>query len=93
MCGERFALTGEYVIGEHFKPSAGSNRRIKLANRSRCRIARIRKPGFPCFFAFAIDAFKNAAAQICLATHFDFGPYSFSRVAQFQRYAANRAHV
>src|SRR5437764_5359086 len=61
---ERLALTGEDVVSKHFKSPAGGNRGIKLANRSRCGIAWIRKSRLTRFFAFGIDALKNPPAQV-----------------------------
>ena len=40
--------------------------------------------GFACFFAFGVDALKNAPAEISFATYFDFARRTFVRVTQFQ---------
>ena len=90
---EGLPFAGEKVVSKHVQSPASYDRRIKLANRPRRRIARIRKSGFPFFGTLSINPFKNSSRQVSLTAHFDLRSGFAEIVAEFQRHTTNCPHI
>ena len=94
VCGQFCALKDTDAVAEHMQRTRRRNRRVKLAQSARCRIARIDEGFAPCLHRLCVHGLETGPTHIDFTAYFQPGwKRCAGIVLEAQRHIADGAHI